>query len=226
MWQIVLAIAVAAGLGALLARQFLAVRAAKKAAPGAFFAQARDLVDGAQIGEGATAGSFRMRGLYNGLPVDVQAVADTLNTRKLPSLWLLVTIPEPLPVRATFDLMMRASGPSTFSNFEQLPVAVKLPAGFPETAAVRTDNPGLLLPFGILLPHLEPFFGRGAKELLITPAGIRMVVQVAEAARARYGVFREASFGNIVLEPETLRGILERLIAVRKDIAAWTATQS
>ena len=158
---------------------------------------------------------------YRDLPVQVQTVTDTLNVRKLPSLWLMVTIAAPLPVTSTFDLMMRPAGPTTFSNFDHLPVTIERPPDFPEQAVIRTDDPGHLLPPHVVAPHLEPFFGGRAKELLITPNGIRMVFLIGEADRVRYGVFRQAEFGDAVVEANMLTDSLDRLIALRTAIVDW-----
>ncbi len=56
------------------------------------------------------------------------------------------------------------------------------------------------------------------KELLVTPKGLRLVRQLAEGDRARYGVFRQADFGNAMIDPQLLRGMLDKLIALQDDI--------
>lgn len=55
--------------------------------------------------------------------------------------------------------------------------------------------------------------------------GARLVWQLAEADRARYGVFRQAEFGEVEVDPELVRGLLDRLIAVRKTILDWSVSQ-
>ncbi|MGE0146994.1 MAG: hypothetical protein AB7R87_06375, partial [Parvibaculaceae bacterium] len=160
-------------------------------------------------------------GRYRDLPVRLQPVIDTLAIRKLPSLWLLATIPEPLPLIATFDLMMRPSGPTTFSNFDHLPVTLDRLPDLPLYAVVRTDDAGHVLPHHVAAPHLDVFADARAKELLITPKGLRLVWQVAEADRARYGVFRQAEFGEVALDAQLVRDLLDRLIALRKSILDW-----
>ena len=92
----------------------------------------------------------------------MKAITDTLALRKLPSLWLMVTLPGELPVKATFDLMMRPAGPTTFSNFDHLPATVTAPPDFPIDAVIRTDDPANMLPQHVVAPHLEPFFGNAA----------------------------------------------------------------
>jgi hypothetical protein len=221
MWQEIFGIIAALGLAALLVRQFLDVMARQKAAPALFFEHAKAVLDDARISSGPAVGTHQLTGRYKGHAVQVKAITDTLAVRKLPSQWLMVTIPENLPVTATFDMMMRPAGPTTFSNFDGLPFTVERPPDFPEHAVLRTDNPDQLLPSHVVAPHLVPFFGPGPKELLITPSGIRMVSLLAEADRARYGVFRQADFGGASLDAATLVDHLERLLALREAIENW-----
>lgn len=221
MWQNVFAVVASLGLAALLARQFLDAMAARKAEPAGLFAEATTVLDNPRLEPFETAGVHKLTGWFDGLPVQVQAVTDTLATRKLPSLWLMVTIPKPLPAEASFDLMMRPTGPTSFSNYDLLPYAMPHAPGIPPDAIVRTDDPARVIPADVVVPHLAPFAGRRAKELLISPKGVRFVSLLAEADRARYGVFRQAAFGEVKASAEELRDILRLLIALRRDIEEW-----
>jgi hypothetical protein len=89
---------------------------------------------------------------------------------------------------------------------------------------VRTDDEDHVLPAHIVAPHLEVFEDSRAKELLITPNGVRIVWLIAEASRARYGVFREADFGEVDLDPDLLRDLLDKLVALRESILHETQT--
>src|SRR5438552_7915125 len=152
MWQTIIAVIAALGLAALQARSILESMAKKKRAPFDFFQGAASLLEDTSIGPGKTVGSFLMTGHYAGLPARVETVVDTLNVRKLPSLWLMVTIPDPLPLKATFDMMMRPSGPTTFSNFGTLPHTIELPPDFPADAVVRSDDPEHMLAAHVVTP--------------------------------------------------------------------------
>lgn len=163
----------------------------------------------------------RLSGTYGGFQVQIYPLVDTLAVRRLPALWLMVTLQGSLPVKTTFDLMMRPAGATTFSNFDYLPHTVERHEGFPEHAIVRTDNISEVLPASLIKPHLVPFFGPRAKELLITQNGLRIVWLLAEADRARYGVFRQAEFGEVQIDSVLVQDLLDRLIAIRKDILAW-----
>lgn len=221
MWQTIFGIIGALALAALLARQLLDAMAKRRNEPLLKLGEAFVVLDNARLEESGTAGVHRVVGSYHGLPVQVQTVVDTLAVRKLPSLWLMVTIPAPLPVKSTFDLMMRPTGPTSFSNFDHLPETIERPSDFPEHAVIRTDDTDHLLPAHVVRSHLLPFFDGHAKELLITPKGTLMVVQLAEGDRARYGVFRQASFGDARVDATMLRDMLDRLIALRADIEDW-----
>lgn len=216
-----LGIAAAVGLAIHLAIKLRKTAHKRAAAPDIFFAKVKPLIENARYeGEGGV-GYPQLVGRYRGLPVRLHPVIDTLAIRKLPSLWLLATIPEPLPIRATFDLMMRPAGPTTFSNFDHLPMTLDSLPDLPPYAVVRTDDPQHVPPHHVVAPHLDIFSDPRAKELLVTPKGLRFVWQAAEADRARYGVFRQAEFGVVELDPELVRDLLDRLIALRKSILDW-----
>ena len=221
MWQTILGILVTAVLGTVLGRRLYLRREKQKAAPLTFFKDAAELLADAAISPGEAAGTMLLNGYFNGQPVQVKAITDTLALRKLPSLWLMVTLPGELPLTAAFDLMMRPAGPTTFSNFDHLPATLATPADFPANAVIRSDDPSKAIPNHVVAPHLQPFFETSAKELLITPKGLRMVVLLAQADRARYGVFRQAEFGDYTLDPGQLEVIIKRLQALRTDIITW-----
>jgi hypothetical protein len=147
-------------------------------------------------------------GSWNERRVQVRTIVDTLATRKLPARWLSVSITEPVAVPATFDMMMRPGSPTTFSNFDHLQHTLPKAPGFPAEAVLRTDLRGARFPQNLIASHLDIFAEGRAKELLITPNGVRIVWLLAEAERARYGVFRQAAFGTR-LEP----ALVERLLA-------------
>jgi hypothetical protein len=193
-------------------------RRARERAVAALFSEARTLITDAREETRQAASYPRLIGTWQGLPVQLTPVIDTLAVRRLPALWLQVTLQSPLPVEAHFDMMMRPAGPTTFSNFDLLRHGIGLPMGFPEHAALRTDDPTRVLDPSVIRPHLALFAIPQAKELLITQNGIRVVWLVAEADRARYGVLRQAEFGDAVMSAQDLEAILTTLVAIRVDI--------
>lgn len=162
----------------------------------------------------------RISGTYRGLTFDIQLVPDTLNFRKLPSLWLLVSLPEPMPVRATFDLMMRPRGVEMFSKFKELPVQMATDPAFPHDCAIRTDAPELLPPRQLLLKHTAILEDPLAKELLISPRGLRIVWLAEEANRSSYLLFRDSEMGRLPYPAVRARPLLDCLIDLREDLLA------
>ena len=138
MWQTILGILLAAILAALLIRHLMQGGGAAQGGAAA------------AVREGA-ARCWKMRrrrqarrraascspALYKGHDVRVTALADTLAVRKLPGLWLMVTLPGALPVSATLDLMMRPAGATTFSNFDLLPFTARNAAGISRASRGR-----------------------------------------------------------------------------------------
>lgn len=182
-----------------------------------YFDRCAPLLAQCHSGPGA-AGFSRMTGQYRGSPVDLQAVPDTLTFRKLPALWVLVTIPAPVPVRATLDLMLRPTGLESFSGFARLPYEVAVPAGFPANGVLRSDYPQSLVPAEALRPHLALFDNPRVKELVISPKGLRVVFLAEEGDRSRYLLFRDAEMGQSALKPEQVAPLLDRLLAIGAEL--------
>ena len=166
----------------------------------------------------------RISGTYRGHGFDVQLVPDTLNFRKLPSLWLLVSLPEPMPVRATFDLMMRPRGVEMFSKHASLPVQIEPDPAFPDDCTIRTDAPHALPSRELLLRHARILNDPLAKDLLISPKGLRVVWLAEEASRGNYLLFRDSEMGLSPFPAAEVKPLLDYLIALREDLLSQPET--
>lgn len=163
----------------------------------------------------------RLSGRHFGLGFDLQAVPDTLTFRKLPALWVMLTLPEPLPLAATVHLMARPSGNEPFTRFAALPCSLPPLPGLPSWVAIRCDD-AAPPPAQLLSDHADLFADPRVKELVLSPKGLRIVILAEEADRGRYLIFREAEMGMDALPPARLAPLLDRLRALRKDILALT----
>ena len=103
MRQVIIGTALAAALAELLARHAMSTARRRKAEPDRLLSAAAAVLDAPRISAGKTAGTYVLTGRYKGHNAEVKVVADTLAVRKLPSLWLMVTLPGTLPVRATLN---------------------------------------------------------------------------------------------------------------------------
>jgi hypothetical protein len=159
----------------------------------------------------AETGFARLSGLYRGQTFDVQVVPDTLSVRKLPVLWLLVTLPEQLPLRGTFDVMLRATGLETFSGFARLGDQIEVPSGFPAECSIRTDAPEGLPDSAVIKRYMAGLDKARLKEVVVAPTGVRVVWLAEEADRGGYLLFRNAEMGSVALPPTVLQPLMDGL---------------
>lgn len=210
-----------AALGLWLALRLIRETRARAATRAGYFDAVKPLFDGGETRLQPT-GFPRMTGRRAGLAFDLQAIPDTLTFRKLPALWVLITLPEPLPLRATLDLMARPSGNEPFTRFAALPQALPRPVALPTEIAIRTDDAASIPPPDLIARHAEIFADPRVKELVLSPKGLRIVILAEEADRGRFLIFREAEMGRLPLPPARLLPLLDRLAALREDILALT----
>ncbi|MGB3146579.1 MAG: hypothetical protein WBA91_02335 [Paracoccaceae bacterium] len=197
----------------------------RRTARATYLDRCQTLFDTPLMGRAPT-GFARLSGTYQNRTFDIQALPDTLTFRKLPCLWLLVTIAEPMPVSSTIDIMLRPTGSETFSNFGSLPVHLDPIPGLPPEAAIRTDDPDGLPPASVLQENLGLFASDRVKELVISPKGLRITFLAEEANRARYLLYRDAELGMTPLSQESLRPLLDQLVRLAATIDAASGKES
>jgi hypothetical protein len=208
-----------AALGAWLALRLVRETRARAQARASYFSGVKPLFDGGETRLQPT-GFPRMTGRRAGLSFDLQAIPDTLTFRKLPALWVLVTLPEPLPLDATLDLMARPSGNEPFTKFATLPQSLPTPPELPKEVAIRSDDATRIPASDLIARHSDLFTDPRVKELVLSPKGLRIVILAEEADRGRFLIFREAEMGRTPLPPARLEPLLDRLAALRKDVLA------
>ena len=201
-----------------IAKRTMAKAERQRRTPALLFAEVAAFFFNTEIEPGESLGSHVMTGLYDGHQFELKTITDTLNTRKLPSLWLMITLKSPLPIKHTLDMMMRPAGPTTFSNFDFLPTILRAPTGFPEQAVLHSDEDQSPFDLNLLKPILTYFKNPSAKEFLATPNGLRLVTQLGEAERARYLVAREARFENTTIDAGETKHALELLLALKNNL--------
>ena len=142
---------------------------------------------------------------------DLQALPDSLTFRKLPALWVMVTVTEPQTSSGEAHIMARANGQESFSTHAQMPVSVHLPPGFPPDCTLRCTDPAAL-PAPEVLAMIAPLFSDPkVKEAVLSPKGIRLVVLAEEGDRANYLIFRDAELGRTPFAPQRLHHLLTTL---------------
>ncbi len=186
---------------------------------GAIFAPAYELFDSYRVTQAGIAYP-ELSGVYRGHAFHVDAVVDTLTVRKLPVLWLRVSLLAPLPGLATFDVLVRSHNVEFYSPSAELPHRLEPRPGWPADAMIRTDNAGRLPDLAVLDRHIEVFSTPATKELLVTPKGVRIVHLLDQAKRAEYLVLRQADFAGPQVARDLLRALMDRTIAIHHDLTA------
>ena len=173
----------------------------------------------------ADSGFARVSGQYRGQLFDVQVVPDSLSLRKLPCLWLLVTLVERLPVAGTVDVMLRATGAETFSRFGDLPDQIAVPSGYPEGCTIRTDADGDVPGAAVIARFMAGLDAARLKEVVVAQAGVRVVWLAEEADRGRYLLFRDAEMGGVALPPAVLQPLMDGLCGLWADVMAESVVE-
>lgn len=184
---------------------------------GAFFDDCLDLFSDAHLAQDDVDYPV-LQGRYGDHRVRLEPVVDHVVIRKLPSLWLLVTVFGELPIKGTVDFLVRPQNTEFYSPSAGLPESLPIPPGWPQHAHLRTDMSGRSAPVELLTPHMVIFDDPRTKELAVTPRGVRIVYQVGQAERAYYLVLRQARFSELRVDRELARRLLDRAIAVYNSI--------
>jgi hypothetical protein len=204
---------------AILAALYRRNRAAIRKLRGAAFAPAYGLFSTYRVTQSGV-DYPELAGRYRDHDFRIDAIVDTLTFRKLPVLWLRVSLLAPAPGRSTLDILVRSQNVEFYSPSVDLPHRIEPLPGWPDGALVRTDDPDRLPDRRTIDRHIGYFATPQAKEMLITPKGIRLVYMLDQARRAEYLVLRQAEFESPQVSEPLLKDLMDRLIALHRDLAA------
>jgi hypothetical protein len=188
-------------------------RARKMAIRRAYFDDCRSLFETCRIVQDGTDFPV-LDGQYRGHPIRLEPVIDHMAVRKLPSLWLMVSLFGEFPIAGTIDFLMRPQNTEFYSPSADLPISLPIPPDWPQHALLRTDIENSPPPVALLAPSMSFFGDERAKELVVTPRGVRIVYQASQGERAYYMVLRQPEFGDARLPKELALRLLEQVVAV------------
>jgi hypothetical protein len=194
-------------------------RARTKAARAAYFDDCRILFEHCRVVQERTDVAI-LEGRHQGHRFRLEPVVDHMAVRNLPSLWLKVTLVGTLPVPGAVDFLARPQNTEFYSPSASLPFSLRIPPEWPQHAMLRTDIEDPAVPLELLAPHIHIFEDSKAKELLVTPRGVRIVYQASQGERAYYLVLRQPEFRDPRLPAALARRLLEQAIAVYSSAAA------
>ena len=162
-----------------------------------------------------------LEGTAGGRAVVAKLIPDTMVMRRLPQLWLSVTVLDTQPGAPSLSLLARHSGNEFYAVTHNLPERVEPPAGLPLDVLIRGNGARAVALCYRLVPVVATLLDDPrVKEITLTPRGTRVVRQVAEGRRGEHLLLRQAVFDEIHVERALLVQTLDDALA----LAAQRAT--
>ena len=154
----------------------------------------------------------RLIGTCDGRKVSLEVVPDSLVPRRLPQLWLKLTLrmPEASP-RPSIGVLARPIGTEFYSRVLGLPdtIAPSFAVDFPLLMRGRGATEAAIQRTSGLFRTL--FADPELKEIVITPRGAGTVRRIAEGDRGAHVLYRQMRFPVTQVSPEFVRNALAEL---------------
>jgi hypothetical protein len=148
--------------------------------------------------------------------VDVRLICDTMTMRRLPQLWLQVTVLEKMPGVSGFAVLVRPSNYEFYSLTGNFQHVIEPPAGFPAEIIVRGETPkAAALFFKLAKPLAAILSDPRVKEIAVTREGMRIIRQADEGRRGEHLLLRQAVFDNAGVSADTLQSVLAEIDSLR-----------
>ena len=157
-----------------------------------------------------SSGFARILGQSQGLTVALAIEVDNLTARKLPVMWLHLTVFRSRPATESLDILVRPQTTDIFSPSWDWAKSVTPLGGWPEHARYMTmGEPPLLQAIDNDVKTL--FADKRCKELLVTPERIRLTYMARQADRGHYLLLRAAEFDYTPIDADEVAALLRQL---------------
>lgn len=142
----------------------------------------------------------------DGRRIKIELIADTMVTRRLPQLWLRITLLETIERGGpTVGALARPTGAEYYSLVHGLPEWMAPP----ETGTsmlMRGDGRATALEAARLRASFQQLFADPlVKEIVVTPRATRLMVQASEGERAAHLFLRQTRFPLATVPADTIR---------------------
>jgi hypothetical protein len=211
----------AVALGWVARRERRAIRKSR----GSTFDQVTPLFDKASLSCSGD-GFPTLTGIIAGHCLRLELIPDTLTLRRLPQLWLSLTIFEPLPLQAGFGVLARACGAEDYALTPRFQHRLALPRELPVEIVARGGSAGAGMALHAAAPAVAVLLeDPRVKEVAATPKGLRVVFQLAEGRRGPHLLLRQCDFAGAGLAPADLLRLHDGLLRLAEALGA-SATRS
>jgi hypothetical protein len=162
--------------------------------------------------------------LGDGRQTKIELIADTMVTRRLPQLWLRVTLSEVGECnRPTIGALARPTGAEYYSLVHDMPEWLTPP----ETGAsllMRGDGRATALQIENVVAVFRSLFADPAlKEAVISPRGTRVIRQAAQGERGAHLLLRQIRFPITAISPDLVSKAIAEAAALSKTLSGREA---
>jgi hypothetical protein len=162
-----------------------------------------------------------LQGKYGNAKVLLQPLLDHVGYRKVPSLWLVLTVDSPIALGGSLDVLFRPANIEFFSQIEQLAQRIHLGDEWPSHHMARVSPVGWQAPLSAIHTALgDAIASPDLKEIVVTPRGVRLVVRVCGVERGHYLVLRAMLTEVERIPSEWLAYWLDTLLTVAAAVRA------
>lgn len=163
-----------------------------------------------------------IQGHYRGFDVQLNLIPDTIVMRKVPPLWLMVSIKANKQSKGTMDFIVRPQNSEFYSPGWRWDGLFKTPSHWPQHSIAKyQDTKASISILDKFVPDL--FRDEKVKQLLVTPNSVRITYMAKQAIRGEYLLTRGAVFDEQPLDSDAVKEIIEYAIAIRKNIEEESA---
>jgi hypothetical protein len=187
---------------------------------------ARDMFPDARLAVGADGFPSLSFRLADGRDARLALVADSLVTRRLPQLWLELTILAGAPYRDfSIGALARPTGAEYYSTVHALPDFVEPPAG-EVPLLVRARSLPRQIATEAARALARPFADPRLKEAVLLPRGVRIIRQACEGDRGAHLLLRQARFDAPEVTADVINKAIAEALALDRAFVGLTTVQA
>jgi hypothetical protein len=164
--------------------------------------------------------------IADGRKVKIDLVSDTLITRRLPQLWLRLTLYDGMPARPKIGALARPTGSEYYSLVHDMPHWMEPPktAG---SMLLRGDDSAMPWQVERVLQHFRTLFSDPqVKEAVISANGVRIMRQAAQGDRAAHLFLRQSRFAIDAIPAEDISTAIAMAVALAAVLPAAELVQT
>jgi hypothetical protein len=162
-----------------------------------------------------------LQGFAGGHPASIIPMCESLAYRRLPQLWLAVTVRLRRPGCCILDIVRRSTNAEFYAPAVDLPERFEVPAQWPQDTLVKGDGPRAGEALAQITEPLTPLFSDvRVKEVLIDRQRVRILFQARQGSRGFYLLFRQTRFDIERMGPQDVAGFLRSATRIADQIDA------